>query len=192
MRRLELSLEPGRVYRPKDFADQAQNPTVVLERLVSEAKLEHLGFGLYHCPRQGRFGPRPPDDEELLRAFLGGKDFVLSGPAFWNALRLGPTGLAAVPLVYNPARSGVLKVGRRTFEFRRVRFPKKPTREWYAVDLLNHAPQAGASPEDLVASLASALAASSLDRLAFQSALEEFGTRSTKRLLRQRLRDARS
>ncbi len=192
MRRLELPLEPGRVYRPKDFADQAKNPTVVLERLVSEGRLERLAFGLYHCPRSGRFGPRPPDDEALLSAFLGGRDYVLSGPAFWNALRLGPTGLAATPLVYNSVRSGVLRVGRRTFEFRRVRFPKSPTPEWYAVDLLNHAQEAGASALDLVEPLAGALASSSLNRSAFFSALDEFGTRTTKNLLRERFRELRS
>ena len=188
MRRIELSLEPGRVYRPKDFADQARNPTVVLERLVSEGRLERLAHGLYHCPREGRFGPRPPDDDALLRAFLGGRDYVQSGPAFWSALRLGPTALAAMPLVYNLVRSGVLKVGRRTFEFRRIRFPLQPTREWYAVDLLNHAPEAGASAEDLVEPLAGALAASFLERSTFLAALDEFGTRSTKKLLRERLR----
>jgi len=192
MRRIELLLEPGRVYRPKDFADQAQNPTVVLERLVSEGKLERLAHGLYHCPREGRFGPRPPDDDALLRAFLGGRDYVQSGPAFWNALRLGPTALAAMPLVYNSVRSGVLKVGRRTFEFRRVRFPPNPTREWYVVDLLNHAPKAGVSAQDLVEPLAGALASSLFNRSTFLSALEEYGTRSTKKLVRERLSEVRS
>jgi len=192
MLRLELSLEPGRVYRPKDFAGQARNPTVVLERLVHEGKLERLGHGLYHCPREGRFGPRPPDDDALLRAFLSGRGYVQSGPAYWNALRLGTTGLAAMPLVYNAVRSGALKVGRRTFEFRRVRFPSKPTREWYVIDLLNHASEAGVAAEDLVEPLANALASSSFDRSTFLSALMEFGTRSTKKLIRERLREVRA
>ena len=187
MRRLELSLEPGRVYRAKAFAHQVKNPTVVLARLVSEGLLERLAFGLYHCPRKGRFGPRPPDDDALLNAYLGGRDYVLSGPAFWNALRLGPTGLAATPLVYNTVRSGVLKVGRRTFEFRRVRFPQRPTPEWYAVDLLNHSPEAGAAAYDLVEPLAGALNSSSLNRATFFSTLAVYGTRATKKLLRARL-----
>lgn len=187
MRRLQLPLEPGRVYRPKDFAAQAKNPTVVFERLVDERKLERLGFGLYYCPREGRFGPRPPDDDALLTAFLSGREYVLSGPTFWNGLRLGTTGVSARPIVYNKTRSGVLNVGRRTFEFRRVAFPKKPTREWYAVDLVNHARQAGAAVEDLVEPLAAALRESSLDRGAFFSAVDEYGTRSTKKLVAEKL-----
>lgn len=183
MHRLNLELEPGRVYRPKDFAAQARNPTVVLDRLVHEGKLERLGYGLYHRPRRGRFGPRPPDDDELLSAFLGGRDYVLSGPAFWNALRLGTTAVASTPLVYNAVRSGVLKVGRRTFHFRRVRFPKRPTREWYAVDLLNHARQAGAAAAELVAPLAASLKAKKLDPSTFFAALDEYGSRSTKILV---------
>jgi hypothetical protein len=189
---LDLPLEPGRVYRPKEFAAQAKNPTVVFERFVAEGRLERLGYGLYHCPRPGKFGPRPPDDATLLSAFLGGREFVLSGPSFWNGLRLGPTGLAATPLVYNAVRSGLLKVGRRTFQFRRVRFPKKPTREWYAVDLLNHAPQAGAAAADLVEPLAKALSESALDRGAFFAALDEYGTRTTKNLVDERFRAFRS
>lgn len=192
MRRLEFSFEPGRVYRPKDFAAQAKNPTVVLDRLVDEGKLERLGYGLYHCPRDGRFGPRPPEDAVLLSAFLGGRNYVLSGPTFWNALRFGTTGVASTPLVYNATRSGSLKVGRRTFQFRRVRFPTNPTREWYAVDLLNHAPQAGAAAADLVAPLRDALATNALDRVAFFSALDEYGTRTTKNLVEESLRALRS
>ena len=191
MMRLELTLEPGRVYRPKDFASQAKNPTIVFERLVEEGKLERLGYGLYHCPRAGRFGARPPDDDALLAAFLGGREYVLSGPTFWNGLRLGTTGLAATPLVYNATRSGALKVGRRTFRFRRVRFPKKPTREWYAVDLLNHASEAGAAAADLAKPLARALGDASLDRDAFFAAVDEYGTRSTKNLVEDELRDLR-
>lgn len=185
--RVNPTLEPGGVYRPKDFASLAKNPTVVLERLVEEGKLERLGYGLYHCPREGRFGPRPPDDGALLTAFLGGRDYVLSGPTFWNALRLGTTGVASTPLVYNDVRSGALKVGRRTFRFRRVRFPRRPTREWYAVDLLNHAPQAGAAAPDLLGPLAAALAANALDRSAFFAALDEYGTRTTKNLVAEQL-----
>ena len=191
MRRLELTLEAGRVYRPKDFTSLAKNPTVVFDRLVDEGELERLGYGLYHRPRLGRFGPRPPDDTALLTAFLGGRAFVLSGPTFWNGLRFGTTGVSSTPLVYNTVRSGALKVGRRTFQFRRVRFPKSPTREWYAVDLLNHAPQAGAAAVDLVAPLEEALTTNTLDRAAFFAALDEYGTRTTKNLVEEQLRALR-
>ena len=187
MRRIELSIQPGQVYRPKDFAACARNPTVVLERLVRQEKLVKLGHGLYYCPQQGRFGPRPPETDKLLSAFLDRRPFVRSGPEFWNGLRLGPTGLAAKPMVYNAVRSGELRVGQRTFLFRRVPFPLAPNREWYAVDLLNNARQVGAAFTDLATALTTALRESRLHPGSFFDAVDKYGTRATKKLVREEL-----
>src|SRR3990170_8802520 len=79
--------------------------------------------GLFVHPRRGRFGVVPPSDEELLRAFLCGAPFVLTGPDRWNALGLGTTAVFAAPLVYNTKRSGTFELGGRRFVLRRVAFP---------------------------------------------------------------------
>ena len=72
-----------------------------------------------------------------------------------------------------------------------MRFPKAPTREWYAVDLLNHARQAGAAAVDLVAPLVASLANHKLDRATFFAALDKYGSRSTKNLVEENLRSLR-
>lgn len=125
--------------------------------------------------------------EELLSAFLDRRPFVRSGPEFWNGLRLGPTGVAARPVIYNTVRSGELKVGPRTFVFRRVPFPREPSDEWYAVDLLNNARQAGTAPAELLEPLAEALRRARLRPEAFFDAVDEYGTRATKKLVREEL-----
>jgi hypothetical protein len=135
-----------------------------VKRLVRSGELVPLAHGLFAHPKRGRFGIVPPGDEEMLRAFLDNTPFVLTGPDRWNALGLGTTAVFAEPLVYNKKRSGRFVLGGRAFQLRRVAFPETPTPEWYAVDLLDHADQAGAARSDIVNALARALAVGRLDR----------------------------
>ena len=58
------------MYRTKEFGAWAKNPFALATCLVAEGKVRHLGHGLYHAPEQSRFGPLPPDEQELIRAFL--------------------------------------------------------------------------------------------------------------------------
>ena len=82
-----------------------------------------LAHGLFAQLRRGRFGPVPPSDDEVMRAFLDGGPFVFTGPDRWNALGLGTTSLFAAPLVYNTKRSGTFDLGGRRYVLRRVAFP---------------------------------------------------------------------
>src|SRR5919197_5697510 len=142
-------LEPGRVYRTRDLAAWGSNAPRLAKRLVRDGVLVPLAHGLFAHPRHGRFGTVPPTDDELMRAFLDGAPFVFTGPDRWNALGLGTTAMFAVPLVYNTKRSGTFELGGRRFVLRRVAFPERPQREWYAVDLLEHADEAGASRSEV-------------------------------------------
>jgi hypothetical protein len=185
MRRIEPPLEPGRVYRTKEFAAWARNPFALATRLVAEGKLRHLGHGLYHLPEQSRFGPLPPDQEELISAFLCRRPFVFSGTCAWNALALGTTQASMVPLVYNENRSGLIVVNGRRYQFKRTRFPERPSAEWFAVDFLN-------SLDDIVdADEPRNLAAlrrrlhRDFDLRKFADALDRFGSRRAKVLARQ-------
>jgi hypothetical protein len=159
-------------------------------RLAQRGVLRRLGHGLYTQPRSGRFGEVPPSDEELLRAFLGDTPFVTTGPPGWNALGLGATALHANTLVYNTKRSGTFRLGGRSFRLRRVAFPESPPREWFVVDLLNHADEAGVSRRVVIQRAAQAGAEGRLDAGRLQSMAEQYGRRSVRRLLDAALADS--
>lgn len=187
MRRATPRLTPGKVYRTSDLARWAKNPTALAERLVSEGVLERLDHGLYHYPKTSSLGPLPPDRDELLRAFLGGRRFVFSGPAFWNRLQLGSTAMFAQSLVYNTVRSGPRTVGGREYMFRRVRFPKQTTPEWFAVDFLNNVGSTDADTETALRLLKAKLSSGDLDARRFAEAARKFSNRTTRKLLREAL-----
>lgn len=175
----QLHLEPGRVYRTRDLATWSANPPRLAKRLVDQGKLVPLAHGLFAHPKQSRFGPVPPLDEEIMRAFLDGGLFVFTGPERWNALGLGTTAVFVTPLVYNTKRSGTFTFGNRRFVLRRVAFPENPPTEWFIVDLLEHADQAAASPDDIAHVLARALARGQFDRERLRDMAKRYGSRPT-------------
>ncbi len=185
-------LTPGRVYRTRELARWSANPTRYAQRLVRDAKLQPLAPGLFVHPKQSRFGAVPPTTEELLRGFLEGSAYVITGPERWNALGLGTTAVLPVTLVYNTKRSGEMELGGRRFLFRRVAFPRRPTAEWFAIDLLEHADMAGASRADLEGALARSVSAGRLGRAALRAAAETYGTRATGRVVERALDQAHS
>jgi hypothetical protein len=177
------SLSLGRVYRTRDLASLSANAPRLAKRLTREGRLMRLAHGLFACPTQSRFGPVPPSDEKVIRVFLDGSPFVFTGPDRWNALGLGSTALYTAPLVYNTKRSGTFILGGRRFILRRVAFPRKPTSEWYIVDLFEHADQAGVSTEALCASLAQALRRKRFDAAQLTKAARAYGSKRTQALL---------
>ena len=172
-------LKPGRVYRTSQLAAWSANAPRLAKRLVRDGELLPFAHGLYVHPAKSRFGPVPADDHELMRAFLNGEPFVLTGPYQWNALGLGTTALHAMPMVYNTQRSGVFKLGQRTFNLRRVAFPREPTPEWYVIDLFEHADQAGTQPEALEKALGARLGQGQFDRVRLQEMAKAFGSKKT-------------
>lgn len=178
-----LPLDPGQVYRTRDLACWSRNPTRLAARLVERGDLRRLGHGLYMRPRASRFGDVPPRDEDLLRAFLGDAPFVVTGPPAWNALGLGSTALHADTLVYDTKRSGTFHLGGRTFRLRRVAFPENPPAEWFVVDLLQHAGEAGVSRREVVKAVERSLAAGHLDADRLRAMAERYARRSVRALL---------
>ena len=180
-------LQSGRVYRTRDLTRWSANAPRLARRLVDQGDLVPLAHGLFAHPKQGRFGAVPPLDEEIMRAFLDDGPFVFTGPERWNALGLGTTATLAVPLVYNTKRSGTFTFGNRRFVLRRVAFPHNPPPEWFVVDLLEHADQAAASPADVAAVLARALARGRFDRIRLREMTERYGSRATHALVEHAL-----
>lgn len=181
--KIQPTLERGRVYRTRDLGRWAQNPTRLARRLVEEDQLVPLAHGLFLCPRQSRFGPVPPAPEELMRAFLGEERFVLTGPAYWNALGLGSTAMFARPLVYNMKRTGEFKLGGQTYILRRISFPRKPLPEWYVVDLVQHHVEAGVTLDQVERKLTRAVLAGVFDMDALGRMATKYGSHQSRSLV---------
>jgi hypothetical protein len=182
-------LQPGRAYRTRDLRHWSANPTRLARRLVNEGRLREAAHGLYYAPRPTRFGPAPASDEELLRAFLGGEPYVVTGPPYWNALGLGATAMFAVKLVYNLSRTGEFVLDRRRFLLRRVYFPVNPAAEWFIVDLLQHHDMAGVGLSVLCEGLVATLKSRRWDRARLREMAETYGTKATLALVDEALRE---
>jgi hypothetical protein len=118
-----------------------------------------------------------------MRAFLDGSAFVFTGSERWNALGLGSTAVFATPLVYNTKRSGTFELGGRRFLLRRVAFPANPPAEWFVVDLLENAEQAGASVTEIAAALSRALGRGGFDRERLHQLAHKYASKTTAALI---------
>jgi len=185
----EPQLDPGRAYRTRDLRRWSANPTRLARRLVDEGKLREAAHGLYYAPVPTRFGPAHASSEELLRVFLSGEPFLVTGPPLWNALGLGSTAMFAVTLVYNTRRTGEFVLDGRRFLLRRVSFPKDPTPEWFVTDLLQHHDMAGAALSDLREGLVATLRLGRWDRERLREMAETYGTKATLALVEDARRD---
>ncbi|QED28204.1 hypothetical protein FRD01_13370 [Microvenator marinus] len=182
-------LEPGRAYRTRELRQWSANPSRLARRLVKEGKLREAAHGIYYAPIPTRFGPAPPPSEELLRAFLDGEPFLLTGPLYWNALNLGSTSMFAVTLAYNTKRSGEFKFEGRRILLRRVAFPENPTPEWFIIDLLKHHGMAGVALSELRQGLEASLRLGRWDRERLREMAETYGTKATLALVEQVLKE---
>lgn len=182
---VQVQLEPGRVYRTADLSRWGRNPTRLAARLVARSELRRLGHGLFYAPRPSRFGEVPPTDEALLDCLLGGTPYVVTGPPRWNALGLGATAVFARTLVYNMKWSGTRAVGTRTYEFQRTSFPVDPPSEWFVIDLLRHASDAGVDRDDVERHLAVALAAGRFDAQRLREMAATFGGHAEREVVRR-------
>ncbi len=169
-------LTPGRAYRTAAFGRYGKNPARLAQRLVAEGALRQVARGLYVHPVQSKWGPAPVVDAELLRAFLDGSAFLITGPPVWNALGLGATALFATTLIYNQKRTGEFVLDGRRFLLRRVAFPRHPSAEYFVVDLLMHHAMAGVDLPTLEAGITAALQAKRFDPEQLRNMAEQYGT----------------
>ena len=136
---LKKHLKPGQVYRRSDLEQWSKAVDRHLQYLVKEGFLQKMSPGLYYCPAQASFGEVPPEDEEIVRAFLKSNDFLLTSPNLYNSLGVGTTQLYNKRVVYNHKRHGNFTLGGKDFDFRlKHKFPVKLTKEFLFVDLLNN------------------------------------------------------
>ncbi len=177
---LASALRSGRVYRREDLVRVSNAVDRHLRELVAGGQLKKLAQGLYHVPRQSTFGEVPPDDHELIAAFLRDKDFLIFSPSAYNTLGLGTTQLYNRTLVYNHKRHGVFTLGNRQFDCRvKPRFPTKITPQFLFVDMLNNLDELA---EDKLLVLAEAQRkVMTFDRPHLLRALASYGSMATKK-----------
>lgn len=181
---LSAELKAGKVYRREDLARLSKAVDRHLRELVDSGQLLKLAQGLYYAPKQSKFGPLPPEDDQLVEGFLRDKEFLIFSPSAYNAVGLGTTQLYNRTLVYNHKRHGVFQFGKRQFDFRvKPRFPKKLTQEFLYVDLLNNLDELA---EDRQAVLDRALPKlQHFDPARLQQAARSYGTVATRKRLRE-------
>lgn len=185
-----VPLTPGTVFRTAALRRWGDNPTRLAQRLEREGRVQRIGHGFLYVPRETKFGLAPPSEEALLDALLDGTPHLVTGPARWNTLGLGSTALHVHPLVYNTKRTGTFTLGGRTFELRRVAFPREVTAEWFVVDLFRHADSVGLDRADLARHLVAALRRARFDSERLLDMADQFASRDDRTLMRQVVREA--
>jgi hypothetical protein len=175
-------LRAGGVYRREDLAPASNAVDRHLKQLQEAGRLKRLSQGLYYVPRLSVYGPVPPDDSDLVTAFLRDDDFLLLSPALYNTLGLGGTQLYNLTVVYNHKRHGRFTFGNRTFDFRmKPRFPSTLSPEFLLVDLLNNLREFAEERDDLMRS--AQLKSQQLDRRRLLLSAKKFGTVASKKLI---------
>ena len=171
-------LQAGRVYRRMDLARLSKSDDRHLNRLLSIGKLKKLTQGLYYLPIQSKLGPLPPTDEQVVKGFLRDNEFLVFSPSSYNTVGLGTTQLYNSTLVYNHKRHGVFKLGNRQFHFRvKPSFPKKLTREFLYVDLLNNLDELAEDREAVLSQARTKLF--SFNQSLLHKALDRYGDMAT-------------
>lgn len=171
-------LQAGRVYRRMDLAHLSKSVDRHLNLLLSIGKLKKLTQGLYYLPIQSKLGPLPPTDEQVVKGFLRDNEFLVFSPSSYNTVSLGTTQLYNSTLVYNHKRHGVFKLGNRQFHFRvKPSFPKKLTREFLYVDLLNNLDELAEDREAVLSQARTKLF--SFNQSLLHKALDRYGNMAT-------------
>ncbi len=174
-------LKPGKVYRRGDLASFSNTLDRHLSSILKEGTLQKLSRGIYYYPKESVFGKTPPEEKDVVRAFLNDDRFLLTSFNAYNSLGVGTTQLYNERIVYNHKRHGEFILGNRKFKFQIKRnFPEKLSIEFLLIDLINNIDRLA---EDKDAILKKALIkANQLDKKKLKQAIIHYGDSKTKRL----------
>jgi hypothetical protein len=176
----------GRVYRRQELAQFSAAIDRDLKALLRAGLVMKLAAGMYYRPRRNAFGIAPPQDRDLVRAFLKTDDFLLTSYSSFNQLGLGLTQVYSNYVVYNHKRFGTFTLGGKRFDFRMVpAYPNKLSPEFLLVDLLNNLENLPDDTSQVLKNLPSHLAR--LDREKMGLHLRRYGSAAARRILGQTL-----
>ncbi|MGA8616730.1 MAG: hypothetical protein WB760_34540 [Xanthobacteraceae bacterium] len=177
---LKRHLRPGQVYRREDLARWSNAVDRHLKQLVGDGTLTKLAGGLYLYPKETAFGKAPPEDDKLVGTFLKDDRFLLASPNAYNSLGVGTTQLYDKTVVYNHKRHGGFVLGGRKFDFRmKPSFPKKVSREFLLIDLVNNLDQLAESRNEVLARVKQKVSTFDVPKL--QRAAHAYGNVRTKK-----------
>lgn len=183
---LRRKLKKGRAYRREDLTQWSTSIDRHLAQLVDEGVLKKLAQGLYYVPKPSVFGPVPPTEHEVIKTYLKGDDFLVVSPNDYNMLGLGTTQLYNRKRIYNHKKHEDVKLGSKIFEFRRKpKFPKKLSREYLVVDLLNNLKLLAEDEQMIMENLEKNI--HSFDAKALWTNAQRYGSIKTKKTLNQLL-----
>jgi hypothetical protein len=187
MNQLKQHIKFGEVYRRSDLEYYSNSIDRHLAELTSEGVLVKVNQGLYYVPRKSKFGLVPPSDEKLIERFLKDEDFILLSPNSYNSLGLGLTQLYNITWVYNHKRKGKFELNGKDFEFKlKASFPKRITKEFLLVDLLNQLEYLAEEQDIILTKLPNKLKEYHLTDL--MKVTQKYGSGSTKRILKSLIR----
>ena len=157
-----------------------------LKDLQTDGTLTKLSGGIYYCPKKTAFGEAPPDDRTLVKAFLNDSRFLLTSPNLYNELGVGTTQLYNETAVYNHKRHGKFTLGGRSFDFRdKPHFPKKLSKEFLLVDLVNNVNRLAEDKEEVLKRVRTR--AGEMDRHVLSKAVNEYGSERAKKFFSETL-----
>lgn len=176
-------LTVGEVYSWSDLEPLSGSLGRDLKQLQEEGYLKRVGPGLYLLPKQSRFGTVPASAEQVIQAFLKTNDFLMLSPNLYNSLGLGLTQLKKQTFVYNKKRHGDLKLGNRTYEFKLKAkgYPKKLTKEYLLVDLVNNLEDVGEDPIKLLNNVADSVQKNQFNNSSLFALAKQYGHVYTKK-----------
>lgn len=176
-------LTVGEVYSWEKMKEYSKSPGRDLKRLLDEGKLEKVGPALYSSFKMSRFGKVPPDESDLVKAFLKTDDFLMFTPNLYNRLGLGLTQLKRQTFVYNKKRHGQFKFYNRNFDFKLKPkgFPKKLDKEYLLVDLVNNLDDVGEEPSMLLSRVEKKVRANEFDNNKLFLLAKQYGHVYTKK-----------
>jgi hypothetical protein len=183
---LRRRLRPGHVYRREDLTQWSKAVDRHLRQLVDDGTLTKLSGGLYAYPKQTVFGKAPAEDDKLVATFLKDRRFLLASPNAYNSLGVGTTQLYDKTVVYNHKRHGEYSLGGRKFDFRmKPAFPRKLSKEFLLVDLVNNLDRLAESPDEVLERVRKQ--AVSADRVRLLRAARNYGNVRTKKFFERAL-----
>lgn len=178
------AMKAGKVYRRKDLESYSRSIDRDLASLTESGQVRKLASGLYSKPSVSRFGPLPPKDQEVVRAFLKDNPFLLVSFNNYNTLGLGLTQLRNDTVVYNRRRHEEVFLGVKKFVFKNIpEFPKKLTKEFLLVDLLNNINEVGEDLKTVLSNLENKK--SEFNSIKLQQAASLYGKVRTKNCLQE-------
>jgi hypothetical protein len=179
--KLKQQLTRGKVYRRIELANWSKSVDRHLGALLEDGTLQKLSQGLYYFPKESSFGKTPPDEKALVRSFLKDDRFLLTSANAYNSLGVGTSQLYNERIVYNHKRHGEYKLGNRNFHFRiRPHFPKKVTKEFLFVDLVNNLAVLAEDQGEILKNIS--FKVSTLEKKKMERAITAYGNMKAKKI----------